>query len=49
MPRLGQRVRVRGVEMVIIAIRPFGTIDVADPDSDLALRLSGLDFSRSGR
>ena len=45
-PTLGQLVTVRGIECRIIAIRPFGTIDVQPTDgSERCWRVSGLSFS----
>lgn len=44
-PAIGQTVKVRGQRAVIIAIHPFGTIDVQLNDGR-CYRISGLAFEK---
>ena len=41
-PRVGDLVDVRGVKCVVVKLRPFGTIDVAELHGTRAWRISGL-------
>ncbi len=41
-PRIGQRYTLRGVSCEIVAVHPFGTIDVVEIDGPGAWRVSGL-------
>jgi len=41
-PKIGQRVRVHGVQCEIFDVHPCGTIDVEEIDGPRAWRLTGL-------
>lgn len=43
-PNIGDLVTVRGVACKVIAVRPFGTMDVESLDGKYTWRLSGLGF-----
>lgn len=43
-PKIGQLVTVYGLRCQIVAVHPFGTIDVVSLDGKYAYRFSGLAF-----
>jgi hypothetical protein len=43
-PKIGQIMTVRGQQVQIVRIHPFGTVDVSNPITGKSFRVTGLPF-----